>query len=361
MKITYDNIIFSLQKAGGISVYWTELLKRIKGSSEFDCYEMPNQNLFRDKIDVNCKRESSFFPVKILRYLPFLKILPAGSVFHSSYYRFSPWKKVINIVTVYDFTYEYFSSGPAKWLHSFQKKLSLKKASGIICISESTKKDLLRFYPDLNKTLIKTIYIGVGDQFFPIEKNQRIAELSQFDARLLPEKYILFVGDRSPYKNFEIAVNTAIQNSDLAFVVVGGKEFSSAELDKVKPLENRIFHFKGIDSSLLNLLYNNAFCLLYPSSYEGFGIPVVEAMKAGCPVIAVNCSSIPEVAGDAGLLVNELTADAFSSKIKQLSFPDFRKKIVDAGYSQSAKFPWDKCYKETMEFYIETKKMMTGL
>jgi mannosyltransferase len=101
----------------------------------------------------------------------------------------------------------------------------------------------------------------------------------------------------------------------------------------------------------LNALYNNAFALVYPSSYEGFGIPVVEAMKAGCPFIALNKSSIPEVAGDAGVLMDDLTIDFFNEALSRIKTD--RDEIIIKGLNQVSNFSWEKCYYETLKIYKE--------
>lgn len=348
MQINYDNIIYSLQKAGGISIYWTELIKRIVKKDNVSFYESQNSNIFRKEIVIVTKEESGI-NFNILRYLPFIKKLPSKSIFHSSYYRVALQKDVVNITTVHDFTYEYFRSGLAKYIHVWQKGFAIKKSDGIICVSENTKKDFIKFYPMIDESKIKVIYNGVGDEFINLE-NPKEYLTDEFE-RLKDKKYILYIGDRSSYKNFDIAVEVLKKLYDYSFVVVGGQEFSMSENENMKDIKNRVYHFRGIGGDKLNTLYNNAFCLLYPSSYEGFGIPISEAMKAGCPVVSTNISSIPEVAGDSGLLVDEIKVDNFKNEIKKLENNEFRSELINKGLEQSKKFSWDKCFDDTYSFY----------
>ncbi|RXJ67397.1 glycosyltransferase [Halarcobacter ebronensis] len=346
MRIVYDNIIFSLQKAGGISLYWSELISRLK-NLDITFYGYKNENIFASNFNIEVKEES-LLPYKINRYLDFKRKIPKGTIFHSSYYRISNQKDVVNITTVHDFTYEYYRSGLARLIHSWQKGRAIKKSDGIICISQNTKKDLLKFYPNIKEEKIKVIYNGVSDTFCQL--NEASQYLKNSYSVLENKKYILYVGDRSGYKNFDIAVEVIQKIYNTILVIIGGGELSQIYKER---LGQNYIHYQGINSKDLNILYNNAFCLLYPSSYEGFGIPIVEAMKAGCPVISTNSSSIPEVIGDAGLMVEKIEVDEFVNAILKLENKSYKKELISKGLKRADKFSWDKCFKETLQFYKE--------
>lgn len=347
-RIVFDNIIFSLQSAGGVSNYWFNLLHRFKFFNAINVkyFQSNNRNIFSLVLENSTSKES-IFPVQILRYLPFLVVLSRGVIFHSSYYRVSLQKSVLNITTVHDFTYEYFSCGLKQKIHTWQKYFAIRRSSGIICVSENTKKDLIKFVPGIDQSRIQVVYNGVGEEFLPVDDFG-----SDFGFEELVDKnFILFVGDRSLYKNFDKAVDTVKQFPGFCLVIVGGKEFSDQEEEILADLKERYYRFEGVSGKALNWLYNHAFCLLYPSSYEGFGIPVLEAMRAGCPVVSTNLSSIPEVAGDAALLVDTPDVDLFVEKVNLLKDDEIRENLREKGFVQASKFSWDKCFEETLAFY----------
>ena len=344
MNLILDNIIFSLQKSGGISIYWYELIKRlIEEKQDFLCFEEDKscQNIYRKELTIPEKQiitKVSCLPVSIRRYLP-LNIskekLQPESIFHSSYYRILNDDVKYQVVTVHDFTYEYFMSGLSKYVHIAQKKKAIDKADVIICVSQSTKRDLLKLYPEFSRKRIEVVHSGVSDAFCQLQGNH--------------EGKVLYVGGRTGYKNFSFVVELVSRLKNYQLVIVGSPLSVKEERFLDSKLRNRYIMNVHVSEEKLNLLYNQATCLVYPSSYEGFGVPVIEAMRAGCPVIALNTSSMPEVCGDAGIMVNELSLTEFIKKVKYVE--KNRNDFVDKGLAQSQKFSWSKCFNETNEIY----------
>lgn len=357
MQVYLDNIIFSLQRAGGISVYWYELLRRmLRDELPLHAIEggQVHDNIFRAKLNLpqDLIVFSQTIPTKIARYLPPFVALPKGCIFHSSYYRV-PWgSDCATVETAYDFTYERFGTGLPRLVHTVQKRIALQKACGVICISESTKRDLLKFVPGVSEDRIRVIHLGYSDEFRPAQEKENREPIDRKGLHDLP--YLVYVGDRSSYKNFRLAVHAVSQVSGYGLVVVGGGALSRSDqalLDE--QLGGRHLHLDRLPNEKLNSLYNSAHALIYPSSYEGFGIPVIEAMAAGCPVIATNTSSIPEAAGDAGLLVDEVSAEAFAERIRSLENSSLREAVIQRGFENAKRFSWERCYQETIAFYRE--------
>ena len=357
MKIVFDNIIYSLQKSGGGSVYWTELLKRfIKSDNELIFFDQkePNENLFRKTFNLDNVKTESKWSLAIRRYLPFTEKISGKYIFHSSYYRYASASSAINVTSIHDFTTEKFRKGLAREVNLLQKKWAVKKAKGVVCISENTKKDLLFFMPNTDENKIRVIYNGVSNDFFNIPENFEIAEKDERFSDLENEKYLLYVGHRTGYKNFKLAVDAASQFLNQYKLVIVGERFTEEEKKWVESkLGNQYLQLKGLNNENLNHLYNKAYALLYPSSYEGFGIPIIEAMKTKCPVIAFKNSSIPEVAGEAALLYEEENVDSIIHGIQKLQDKDLRDRLKNKGIIQAEKFSWDNTFRQYIEFYKE--------
>lgn len=354
MQIILDSIIYQLQRAGGISVYWSNILSRLRNIDNdvgVEIFGTPaSSNIFEDPIvslDYQRERYHSLF---LQRYLPFWPIVrPKGNyVFHSSYYRTDFCNRAVNFCTVHDFTYEKYSKGIPKFVHSLQKSIAINNADVIICVSENTKRDLLIYHKNVDPDRVHVVYNGVSDSFYVIKEESYCPDEIELE---FCSPYILYVGDRSSYKNFSIFMNLIDTRDDIAAVVVGGGEFKGIEREWADRNSSRVKHFVGIQENSLNYLYNRAHCLLYPSSYEGFGIPVIEAMRAGCPVIALNSSSIPEVTGGSAILFDTLEIEAFSAAVSLLFDSEYRSELVSTGLLNSQRFSWDNCFEQTFDLY----------
>lgn len=361
MKVILDNIIFSLQRSGGISTVWYELIKNIQIDNRFDVFFLEykgadknilrkNLNLPSDKI-LNAKVGNSVF---VERYKSLQLDITEPFIFVSSYYRICSNKNALNVSIVHDFIYEYYRKGIPKIVHSLQKKFALNKSDLIICISENTKKDLLKFYPKIHSKDIRVIYNGVSNIYKKLQIDKGYEVLDPNLEFLNTKNNILFVGSRASYKNFDKVVNVIASLDNTYHLLIVGEPLSEVEKSDIdsKLSTNRYTVLSRVSNEDLNYIYNLSYALLYPSAYEGFGIPLLEAMKCGLPIIAYNNSSIPEVVGDAGILVDHLDSQTIIESLTRLEDIDFRKKLIEKGYKQNSKFSWDK----TIASYLESFK-----
>ena len=345
-QIVIDNIGFSLQRMGGLSVVWGALLSALKNSGlSYICMEYPwdKTNEVRQSLNNIAVEQQNAKHLQIERYRNPKVKYNKPFIFHSSHYRVCKSKYAINITTVHDFTYEKYRKGLALWVHSWQKFKAIRKADVVVCISENTKQDVLHYLPDIDENKIRIIYNGVSTDYKVIDTD-KYSNLGE---------YVIFVGSRQQYKQFDLVVR-ALRNTQYKLAIVGGKLNEEEERFVTEILGKDNYIQLGYLSNLeLNELYNQAVCLAYPSAYEGFGIPVLEAQRAGCPVIAYNASSIPEVIGNTPLLLNELTISEFHSKLEILKDKASRDEIINAGLENSKRFSWDKMGNEYVALYKE--------
>ena len=334
-----DNIISSIQKTGGISVVFNELYRNKDFQRLNHQVAIYNNNTKKIKGITYVYKQTR----RLERYRRCI-IPKATKLFHSTYYR-RPNKKVPTIVTVYDFVYERFYYGLKKYIHYWQKSNAITKADSIICISNSTKDDLYEFVGVRNEQKVYVIHNGVSEDFYPIKKRRD------------KKPYILFVGNRRGYKNFKLALLALNFIKDVNLYCIGGEELIDADIKDVSDeIKKRVFRFTSVSNKILNEFYNNAICLVYPSAYEGFGIPVIEAMRAGCPVICIDCKAVKEVGGDALLIAESGDAKEIADLI-ELALNSKRDSIIERGLNQAKKYSWKKTHDKTISIY---KEMMTN-
>ncbi len=333
--LLYDGIVFSLQRTGGISVLYSEIISRLPRSS----YELVG---FR--ADPPTALTDATYAYQAPRRLEkYRRATYSGKaeVFHSTYYRLPAKRGAAVVTTVHDFVYERFLSLPQRIVHGVQKRAAIAGSDRIICVSESTRRDLLEFVGQQYRDRTIVVPLAASEMFHPL-----------LGIQMLPQ--VLFVGPRTTYKNFPAVVDAMDSLRDLSLLCVGGGAFTEDErrlLDHKLPGRYRWAGFISLPE--LNLEYNRSLCLAYPSLYEGFGIPVLEAMRTGCPVVAVNVSSIPEVAGDAAILLERGDADEIRMAIESLSVGVTREVIATRGLARAGMFSWDETYRRTVAVYEE--------
>ncbi len=251
------------------------------------------------------------------------------------------------VVMVHDLVSKLFPKGHNKkaiLIENLFMKKALRKARSIIAISQNTKQDLAKLFPGVEEKTI-VVYLAGGPGYKMIEKPKIEVKV--------PEKFIIFTSTIEPRKNVKRiiqALKEVRKSLDIDLVVVGKKgwqwEGVFREIEK-QELEQHVHYLDYISNSNLVKLYNKAQAFVFPSLYEGFGLPVLEAMQCGCPVVTSNSSSLPEVAGEAAVLVDPKDVNSIAKGIEQAiaNKADLREK----GLNQAAKFSWQKTAKEIYE------------
>ncbi len=260
------------------------------------------------------------------------------------------------VVTIHDLSYFYY---PGEFLKKDLYKLenwtkySVQKAKRVIAVSQNTKKDLLKFYRlPVNK--VEVIYNGYEKQ-----KTKTAEQLKNFD---LPKAYFLYVGTLQPRKNVSTLIRAFRKFKQtyplFKLIIVGRKGWLYQQIFSLVTnlnLEEEIIFTDYVTDAELVKLYQNAFCFVLPSLYEGFGIPILEAMAYACPVISSNVSSLPEIGGQACLYFNPHSEKELLTKMKILANNQvLRQQLIKKGKEQIKNFSWQKCAEETLKVIQST-------
>lgn len=363
MKILYDHQIFSKQKYGGISKYFCEIMKNIVPENEFNLSLVFSDNQYLKEDYPFFKKTILPIPEKQFKGKSFLKrkiyilnkLYSKSAVssnkfdlfhptFFDDYFLYSlkkPYILTVHDLTMFKFKDLFFWRGEN--LHQIEKVI--KNASRIISISHNTKNDLIEML-HIPPGKIDVIHHGFNK---PSVDNT----VNRFG------KYILFVGSRERYKNFTTFIRAICvllnKERDLKLVCVGppfNKE-ELAELRKLKIIEYTVI--LTVDEKTLNSLYANALIFVYPSLYEGFGMPILEAFANNCPVCLSNTSCFPEIAGKAGIYFDPYNSESILEAVTKVLFDNnLKTQMVKAGNERLVDFSWKKAAKETIASYKKT-------
>jgi glycosyltransferase involved in cell wall biosynthesis len=234
--------------------------------------------------------------------------------------------------------------------------MSVKRSDVAIAISQSVKEDIVRIL-GVQPEKVKVIYLGKHERFRPIRDPER---LSRFRTKYgLSRRVVLFVGLIEPRKNLATLVQAFASlkslHGDFCLVLAGDYGWGCQDvLASVRRygIENHVLFPGFIPDGELPELYNLADVFVYPSLYEGFGLPVLEAMACGVPVVTSNVSSMPEVVGEAGLLVDPRSVEELAQGIRRvLTDATLRSQMREKGLERSELFSWEKTARETLEVY----------
>jgi glycosyltransferase involved in cell wall biosynthesis len=228
----------------------------------------------------------------------------------------------------------------------------LSKANRVICVSQYARNELMRFFK-LAPHVVKVVPNGIDHQQFQPRDKLEARKLLGLDAR---KAIVLHVGSEELRKNVSTLILAFAefqkQVPDSLLIRIGEKTAASQKLIDSLGIDNSVKYFSGVKDT--RSFYNAADLFVFPSSLEGFGFPPLEAMASGCPVLVSNKTSLPEVVGDAAIMLDDLNAGGFAHWMKQIYHDEGLKiALLEKGFKQSKNFDWDKCARETLAVYRE--------
>lgn len=360
IRVTMDGIIFETQKQGGISRMYQEILPRLCGADPSSRISLFTKRALAQPVPAgSCidyfqihSPERFLRPTRLFgRTYPLVRAVCAHpylmrrrtSVWHSTYYTMPlSWDGPI-VTTVHDLIHErfpnLFSSASDEALRA-RKRKSINSSSVIIAVSESTKEDLTGYY-GVSPERVKVIHLAAGSTFQQ-QLNDEVA--------IRERPYLLYVGNRGHYKNASLLLEAYARwhgNSDVDLLMVGPPP-TSKEVTLVNDLSvaGRVGFISDAGDRTLATMYLQAIALVYPSLYEGFGIPLVEAMSSGCPIIASRIPSSVEVAGDAAIYFDPDNGETLLQALDEVMDTAARQALAQRGRLRGESFSWEKAARE---------------
>lgn len=355
MNIVFDSQAFRLESRGGISRYVVRLAQSLSSCGAGVEIVAPIHRNYHLR-EAGQFADSRAFRASVLIHPRIENLISAAAerielaakkidIFHPTFYGQMPWVRArARVLTVHDMIHERFADWHPNHPLIKAKAKAVRAADHIICISESTRNDVIEI---LGISLEKTSVVYHG--------NARLPAPSSILTPTGP--YLLFVGQRHRHKNFGVILDAVGElggeAGNLTIVAFGGYEFNDDEISHAKrcglPRE-RLVRVTGDDSDLA-AYYRDATAFVYPSHYEGFGMPLLEAMSLECPVICSASSCMPEIAKDAALFFNPESAGELANCIMSVMEPNCRAQLIGAGKNREKEFSWARCAAETMSAY----------
>lgn len=368
MEVVIDGIIYELQSHGGISRLFSEILPRMcqadetlnitllmTGQSQQTLPHHPHIHIrSTPRIERFLQpRRVWWYPIRMLKewWLRLYIERTEDKIWHSTYFTMPKmWRGVI-VVTVVDMIYELFphlfnTIGASRFRK--QKRRCVLSAGAVICISETTRRDLLHFY-SIDPDKVWVVPLGYSSTF------KRLESLAEKAESPVSGPFLLYAGSRAPYKNFKQLVEaySLWQHRREVSLVIVGPQWSSDEVENLtkSDIYDHVSLLNKVDDETLCYLYSTAAAFVYPSLYEGFGIPLLEAMACGCPVVASRIPSTVEVAGDCPVYFDPKERDDLILALDKALSEGRDSKRVLAGLERVKNFSWQKTAEETLEVY----------
>jgi glycosyltransferase involved in cell wall biosynthesis len=381
LKVTVDITPIDAKPSGvGLYVFnLIEALSRLESSELFElrlAYQPRLKNWLKGNLDFpyNLKHYQHVYKISLpvratnffIDYLPRLfpsyieSILGDIDIFHGTNYTVYPYQNIKKIISIYDLSFikcpEYVDSVAQKYSKTLTK--CLKWTDAVITISENSKQDIVNYlsFP-AEKIFVTPLASRYDSQFVSNLDLDQETQNCNFD---FSKPYLLFVSTIEPRKNIQSIIkafdwlkqNHKIEHQLVLIGRKGWKYVPIFEAIQSSPWRNEIHHLNYLSDELVALFYLKADVFVYPSHYEGFGLPVLEAMTLGAPVVASNTSSIPEVTGDAALLINPNDFMQIAEAIlKVISDRQLRQDLINRGKIRANLFSWDNTAKQTLKAY----------
>lgn len=363
LNVAFDHQIFSMQRYGGVSRYFVELASRLPSDmvSEVSVVAPVYINNYLRANSARSFTHGRYLSLDskaVQRVAGLANRLAAplawsninADLIHETYYTLKPVGRAHRrVVTVYDMIHELFMPEAKHAIAA--KRAAINRADHIICISETTRGDLVRLY-NVDQARTSVVHLGYSLTIGTDRTNRE--SLSSCGQR----PSLLYVGRREGHKNFGTLLKAfgsspILREFDL--IAFGGPPCLPNESEEIKRfgISDRVRFESGSDRDLAER-YRAAAAFVYPSMYEGFGIPPLEAMSHGCPVVCSNAGAIPEVVGDAGIYFDPNSSDDLRSSLEQVATNEgLQANLRIRGHKRISAFSWDRCAEETARIYRE--------